>query len=70
MIPNYKKEVLEIIKNNPEISTDMIVFKAERLKNEDIFEKNKRIRSAIFRCSRGKLIIKNSLNPIRWSIMS
>ena len=66
MILNYKKEVIEIVKNNPEISTEMIVFKAETLKFEDQFEKNKRIRNAMFRCAREKIIKKISLNPTKW----
>ena len=63
---NYKIEVLELIKNNPEISTGMIVFKSKTLNNEDQFEKNKRVRSAIFRCAKDRKIKKISLCPARW----
>jgi len=64
--PNYKPEIIEIVKNNPEITTEMIVWKASKVNCEDQFEKNKRVRSAIFRCARDRKIKKISLCPARW----
>ena len=66
---NSKQEVIEIISNSPEISTEMIVFKAEKRKFEDQFEKKRRVKATIFRASNDNLIKKISINPAKW-IMS
>ena len=66
MIINYKPEILEIVKKHPNITTEMIVWKASKVNCEDQFEKNKRVRSAIFRCGREGKIKKISVCPARW----